>query len=63
MAYEALPVLLGYLAFVLTDVGWPIILFTLVEGLMCAQVRLRFATWPATATHGTAILLVGAPLV
>lgn len=37
IAYEALPVLLGYLAFVLTDVGWPIILFTVVEGLMCAR--------------------------
>ncbi|MDF0730879.1 CPBP family intramembrane metalloprotease [Pseudomonas entomophila] len=52
----------SYLAFVLTQLGWPIVLFTLVEGLVCSQVRLKFGTWPATATHGTAILLIGAPL-
>ncbi|WP_194791578.1 CPBP family intramembrane glutamic endopeptidase [Pseudomonas sp. UFMG81] len=52
----------GYLAYVLTDFGWPIVLFTFVEGLICSQVRLRFGTWPATATHGTTILLIGAPL-
>lgn len=52
----------SYLAFVLTDHGWPIVLFTMVEGLICSQVRLKFGTWPATATHGTAILMIGAPL-
>lgn len=52
----------GYLAFVLTDIGWPIILFTFVEGLVCAQIRLRHGTWPAAAAHGTAIWLIGAPM-
>lgn len=53
----------AYLAFVLTDLGWPIVAFTFVEGLACAQVRLKFGTVPATAAHGTAILLLGAPMV
>ena len=52
----------GYLAFVVTGVGWPIVLFTFVEGFICAQVRLRFGTWPAAATHGTVILLIGSQL-
>lgn len=52
----------AYLAFILTQVGWPIMLFTLVEGLVCAQVRLRWGTVPAVAAHGTAIALLGAPM-
>ncbi|NIE75257.1 CPBP family intramembrane metalloprotease [Pantoea sp. Ap-967] len=52
----------GYLALVLTDLGWPVMLFTFVEGLVCAAVRLKWGTWPAAAAHGSAILLIGAPL-
>jgi membrane protease YdiL (CAAX protease family) len=52
----------AYLAFILTQVGWPIMLFTLVEGLVCAQVRLWWGTVPAVVAHGTAIALLGAPM-
>ncbi|MFB3802764.1 type II CAAX prenyl endopeptidase Rce1 family protein [Pseudomonas sp. K1(2024)] len=51
-----------YLAFMLTQAGWPIILFTLVEGLVCAQVRLWWGTVPAVLAHGTAIALLGVPM-
>ncbi|WP_329611031.1 CPBP family intramembrane glutamic endopeptidase [Pseudomonas sp. KNUC1026] len=51
-----------YLAFILTNAGWPVLVFTLLEGVACALVRLKWGTWPAVLTHGTAILLIGAPL-
>lgn len=51
-----------YLAFMLTQAGWPIILFTLVEGLVCAQVRLWWGTVPAVLAHGTTIALLGVPM-
>ncbi|WP_295475715.1 CPBP family intramembrane glutamic endopeptidase [uncultured Pseudomonas sp.] len=51
----------AYLAFVLTDIGWPILLFTFIEGLLCAFVRLKRGTVPAIATHAVIIGLLGAP--
>lgn len=51
-----------YLAFILTSAGWPVMLFTFVEGIACAQIRLRWGTVPAIATHGTAICLIGAAM-
>lgn len=32
----------SFLALSVTEVGWPILLFTLVEGLVCAFVRMRY---------------------
>ncbi|WP_309109608.1 CPBP family intramembrane glutamic endopeptidase [Pseudomonas brassicacearum] len=52
-----------YLAFMLTQVGWPILAFTFFEGLVCASVRLKWGTVPAIAAHGTAIGLLGIPLL
>ena len=53
----------AHLAFILTHAGWPVIVFTFIEGLVCAQVRLKWGTIPAVVTHGTAITLLGAPLL
>ena len=36
-------------------------LFTLIEGLACALVRMRYGVLPATVAHGTAILLIAVP--
>lgn len=51
----------GFLAFTVTQAGWPVLLFTLVEGLACALIRLRHGVVPAVAAHGTAILLIAQP--
>ena len=53
----------AHLALILTHAGWPVIVLTFVEGLVCAQVRLRWGTIPAVATYGTSITLLGAPLL
>jgi membrane protease YdiL (CAAX protease family) len=45
-----------------TRIGWPILLFTLVEDLVCAFVRMRYGVNAATAAHGTAILRIAAPM-
>lgn len=52
----------GFLAYTVTQIGWPILAFTLVEGIACALVRMRYGLAPAIATHGTAILLISTPL-
>jgi membrane protease YdiL (CAAX protease family) len=48
----------GYLAITVTDAGWPILVFTLAEGLVCALVALRYGIFAATLCHGTAIFLM-----
>ncbi|MEQ8268161.1 MAG: CPBP family intramembrane glutamic endopeptidase [Parvibaculum sp.] len=53
----------SYLAITVTDGGWPILAFTAVEGIACGFVRLRHGIWAAALTHGTAILLIAAPMV
>lgn len=53
----------SFLALSVTQLGWPVLLFTLVEGLACALVRMRYGVVPATACHGTAILLIAVPYV
>jgi len=50
-----------FLAATVTQVGWPVLLFTLVEGLGCALIRLRHGVFPAIVAHGTAILLLALP--
>ncbi|VVN40702.1 hypothetical protein PS862_04030 [Pseudomonas fluorescens] len=52
----------AFLALRVTRIGWPILLFTLVEGLVCSFVRVRYGVNAATAAHGTAILLIAAPM-
>lgn len=51
----------AFLALSVTQLGWPVLPFTLIEGLACALVRLRYGVLAATATHGTAILLIAVP--
>lgn len=52
-----------FLAFTVTGLGWPIVLFTLWEGLVCAVIALRHGVLGATVTHGIAILLLASGLV
>jgi membrane protease YdiL (CAAX protease family) len=52
----------SFLALSITGIGWPILLFTLLEGLVCAFVRMRYGVIAATAAHGTAILLIATPM-
>lgn len=53
----------SYLAITVTDAGWPILMFTAVEGIACGFVRLRYGIWPAALTHGTAIFLISMPML
>ncbi|MDU9394645.1 CPBP family intramembrane glutamic endopeptidase [Pseudomonas sp. zfem002] len=50
-----------FLAATVTQAGWPVLAFTLVEGLACALLRLRYGVIAAIAAHGTAILLIAVP--
>jgi membrane protease YdiL (CAAX protease family) len=52
----------SFLALSVTRIGWPILLFTLVEGLACSFVRTRYGVNAAIAAHGTAILLIATPM-
>lgn len=52
----------AFLALSVTQLGWPVLLFTLIEGLACALVRMRYGVLAAILTHGTAILLIAVPL-
>ncbi|WP_017255798.1 CPBP family intramembrane glutamic endopeptidase, partial [Pseudomonas tolaasii] len=51
-----------FLALSVTQLGWPVLLFTLIEGLACGLVRMRYGVLPAIITHGTAILLIAVPI-
>lgn len=53
----------AYLATTVTDVGWPLLAFTLWEGLICAFLRLRRGVIPAAIAHGLAIFLLSSGLV
>jgi membrane protease YdiL (CAAX protease family) len=52
----------AFLALSVTELGWPVLLFTLLEGLACALVRMRYGVLAATLAHGTAILLIAVPM-
>lgn len=52
-----------FLALSVTQLGWPVLVFTLVEGLACALVRMRYGVLPAAIAHGTAIVLIAVPLI
>ncbi|MEU6726468.1 CPBP family glutamic-type intramembrane protease [Nonomuraea wenchangensis] len=53
----------AFLASTVTDVGWPLLAFTLYEGLICAFLRLRSGVIAATLAHGTAIFLLAGALI
>ncbi|MEU7457968.1 CPBP family intramembrane glutamic endopeptidase [Streptosporangium roseum] len=50
------------LASTVTDAGWPLLTFTLYEGLICAFLRLRSGVIAAALAHGTAIFLLAGAL-
>ena len=52
----------SFLAITVTDAGWPILAFTLAEGVACGLLAMRYGLVSATLAHGTAILLVAAPM-
>lgn len=52
----------AFLAFTVTPIGWPILVFTLAEGLACAFLRMRYGLFPAILAHGTAIFLIAIPM-
>ncbi|NUL49440.1 CPBP family intramembrane metalloprotease [Cellulosimicrobium funkei] len=51
------------LAFLLTDLGWPILAFTFLEGLVCAVIALRHGVLGATVAHAGAIFMLASGLV
>ncbi|MDO5669987.1 MAG: CPBP family intramembrane metalloprotease [Corynebacterium sp.] len=53
----------SFLALNLTDVGWPLLAFTLWEGLICALLRWRVGLSAAVLAHGLAIFLLSAGLL
>ncbi|MEO3804187.1 CPBP family glutamic-type intramembrane protease [Nonomuraea sp. B1E8] len=52
----------AFLASTVTDVGWPLLAFTLYEGLICAFLRLRPGVIAAALAHGITIFLLAAAL-
>ncbi|QTH12338.1 CPBP family intramembrane metalloprotease [Pseudomonas corrugata] len=52
-----------FLALSVTQLGWPVLLFTLIEGLACGLIRMRYGVVASTIAHGTAILLIAVPMV
>ncbi|MFB9071658.1 type II CAAX prenyl endopeptidase Rce1 family protein [Citricoccus parietis] len=52
-----------FLAYNLTGVGWPLIAFTLFEGLVCAVIAMRHGVLGATVAHGGAIFLLTSGLL
>lgn len=53
----------AFLASTVTDVGWPLLLFTLYEGLICAFLRVRYGVVSAALAHGLAIFLLSSALL
>lgn len=52
-----------FLAYTVTGVGWPLVAFTLFEGLVCAVVAMRHGVLASTVAHGGAILVLASGLV
>lgn len=52
----------AFLAFSVTSAGWPVLLFTLLEGLICAGLRMRHGVLAAIAAHATVIWLIAVPM-
>lgn len=47
-----------FLAFTITNIGWPILAFTLYEGLICAFLRARAGLLASVIAHGGGIFLI-----
>ncbi|MGC5700785.1 CPBP family intramembrane metalloprotease [Pseudomonas sp. NFXW11] len=52
----------SFLALSVTRAGWPVLLFTLLEGLLCAGLRVRYGVLAATVAHATVIGLIAVPI-
>ncbi|WP_070000972.1 CPBP family glutamic-type intramembrane protease [Cellulosilyticum sp. I15G10I2] len=52
-----------FLAITVTDIGLPILIFTLWEGIIAGLVGSRYGVIPATITHGGAIFILSAGLI
>lgn len=52
-----------FLAFTVTDIGWPIIIFATWEGCIAGLVRSKYGVIPATLTHGLAIFILSSGLI
>mgnify|MGYP001201189527 CR=1 FL=1 len=51
-----------FLAATVTDLGFPILIFTLYEGFVCAMVRMKYGVVAATLTHGVTIFALASGL-
>lgn len=52
-----------FLASTVTDLGWPLLVFVLIEGLACAFVYRRYGLISAALVHGVAIFVLASGLV
>jgi membrane protease YdiL (CAAX protease family) len=52
-----------FLATTVTGAGWPVLLFTLCEGLACAFLCMRYGLISAAACHATVIFLVASQMI
>lgn len=48
----------SFLAFTVTNAGWPILIFTFYEGVICASLRQRTGLLSAVLAHGTGLFLI-----
>lgn len=52
-----------FLASTVTNLGWPLLAFVIIEGLACAFVYRRFGLISASLTHGTAIFALSCGVI
>jgi len=52
-----------FLSATVTELGVPVLVFTLYEGIVCGLVRMKHGVAASTLTHGLAIFLISAGLV
>ncbi len=52
-----------FLALTVTNVGAPLLVFALWEGIICGLVALRYGIIPATLSHGGAVFLLASGLI
>ena len=51
------------LALTVTDVGYPLLLFALYEGVIAGLVAMKYGVIPAALTHGLAIFIISSGLL
>lgn len=52
-----------FLATTVTDLGWPLLAFVLLEGLVCAFIYRKYGLIGAALTHGVAIFILAAGIL